>query len=408
MPQLEAALSGRRPVGALGQQVRKFLASAFTLILLGLLAAFAWLPGWLDQFINRVEMEAPFEGSAHAQALLGAFGAIDLHADPLLWDRDLGERHRHGQVDLPRLVEGKVAVQVFGIVTQTPMGMNFERTPADDPDMITLLAVLQRWPTSTWTSRRARAEHQAEELAALAEHSEGRLRMLRTRGDLEEVIQARARGESVVGGLLGLEGMHALDGELEAVDALFAAGVRMMAPTHFFDNRIAGSSAGVEKYGLTDLGRAALRRAQELGIVIDVAHASPATIDGMLEIVDAPMVASHTGVQATCPGPRNLSDDHVRAIAEKGGVIGIGYFAGAVCGTSPEHIARAMAHVRKLAGADHVALGSDFDGAVATDFDTTGLPLVIDALLAEGFTDDEIRRTLSANALRVFREVLPN
>ncbi|MBW2241641.1 MAG: membrane dipeptidase [Deltaproteobacteria bacterium] len=377
------------------------------MILLGLLVAFAWLPGWIDQGINRLEAEPPFDGSAHAKALLDAFGAVDLHADPLLWDRDLAERHDHGQIDLPRLIEGKVAVQVFGIVTQTPMGMNFERTPADDPDMVTALAVLQRWPRSTWTSRRARAEHQAANLAALAERSQGRLRILRTRGDLEDVLQAQARGEEVVGGLLGLEGMQALDGELSGVDALFAAGLRMMAPTHFFDNRIAGSSAGVEKYGLTDLGRASIRRAQELGIVIDVAHASPTTIDDLLEIGDAPMVASHTGVQATCPGPRNLSDAHVRGIAEKGGVIGIGYFAGAVCGTSPEHIARAMAHVRSLVGADHVALGSDFDGAVATEFDTTGLSLVVDALLAEGFTDDEIRRTLSANALRVFREILP-
>lgn len=385
--------------------MRRLLAGGTALLLLVVLL---WVPGRVDRALNRVEGKPPFLGSARAQALLASFGAVDLHADPLLWDRDLALRQDHGQVDLPRLIEGQVTVQVFGIVTQSPSSQNFERTPADDPDVVTLLAVFQRWPLPTWTSRLARAEHQAGKLVALEQRSEGRLRVIRTRSDLEAVLEARARGEETLGGLLGLEGMHALEGRIDGVDALFAAGVRMMAPTHFFDNRIAGASAGVEKYGLTELGRAAIRRAQELGILIDVAHASPATIDDLLGLARGPLLASHTGVQATCPGPRNLSDAQIRGIAETGGVIGIGYFEGAVCGTSPEHVARAMAHVRDLVGSDHVALGSDFDGAVVTDFDTTGLSLIVDALLAEGFTEAELRRVLSANAIRVFRAVLPD
>lgn len=374
---------------------------------LAVLAAFVWAPAAVDRQLNGVAGTPPFQGTSHARALVGAFPSVDLHADPLLWDRDLNARLDHGQVDVPRLIEGGVALQVFGVVTQSPASQNFERTPAEDPDTITLLAFLQRWPIATWTSRRARAEHQAAKLVRAAEASGGALRVIRSREDLERLLAARGRGEKTVGGLLGLEGMHALDGKVEGVDALFAAGLRMMAPTHFFDNLIAGSSAGEEKHGLTELGRTAIQRAQALGIVIDVAHASPATIDDLLALTTGPLLASHTGVQATCPGPRNLSDAHVRGVAEKGGVIGIGYFAGAVCGTSPRHIARAMAHVRDLVGAEHVALGSDFDGAVMTAFDTTGLSLVVDALLAEGFTDDEVRLTLGANALRVFREVLP-
>ncbi len=374
--------------------------------LLGL-AAFLWLPGELDRRINRVAGEPPFAGSERARALLAEAGAVDLHADPLLWDRDLSRQLAHGQVDLPRLLEGQVALQVFGLVTQVPAGQNFERTPADEPDLITLLAVLQRWPVATWTSRRARAEHQAARLVELAGGSDGRLRIVRTRADLDAVVAARRRGEAVVGGMLGLEGMQALDGELGGVDALFAAGLRMMAPTHFFDNRVGGSSAGEAKYGLTELGRAAVRRARALGVAIDVAHASPATVDDLLALGVGPLVASHTGVQATCPGPRNLADAQLRGIAATGGVVGIGYFAGAVCGTSPEHVARAAAHVRDLVGADHVALGSDFDGAVTTAFDTTGLSLLVDALVAEGFRDDEIRGVLAGNALRVLRSVLP-
>lgn len=366
------------------------------------------LPGWVDRQLNRVERAGPYEASREASQAVARTPIVDLHADPLLWDRDLLERLSHGQVDLPRLLEGKVAIQVFGLVTQVPSSQNFERTPADDPDMITLLAVLQRWPLASWGSRFARAVHQAEKLHDAADRSEGRLTVLRTRADLERLLADRAAGKRRVGGLLALEGMHALDGELRNLDRLFDAGLRMMAPTHFFDNRVGGASAGVEKYGLTEFGKQAFRRIQELGIVIDVAHASPATVDDLLALATTPIVASHTGVQATCPGPRNLSDDQIRGIAATGGVVGVGYFAAAVCGTTPAAIAAAMAHVRDLVGPAHLALGSDFDGAVTTAFDTTGLGLVVDALRSEGFSPEEIDGVLGANALRVFRAVLPN
>lgn len=379
--------------------------------LLGLLLVLALVslmaPGQVDRRLNRVAGQGVEPASALARALLEGAPVVDLHADPLLWDRDLLERLDHGQVDLPRLREGGVALQVFGIVSQTPWSQNFERTPADDPDAITALAVLQRWPLATWTRRSARALHQAGKLADAAARSEGALVVVRTGADLEALLARRAAGETVVGGLLGLEGMHALDGELGNLDRLFEAGVRMMAPTHFFDNRIGGSSAGLEKYGLTALGREALERMNTLGVVPDVAHASPRTVRDVLALARGPVVASHTGVQATCPGSRNLSDEQVLGIAATGGVIGIGYFEGAVCGTAPADIARAMAHVRRLAGARHVALGSDFDGAVTTAFDTTGLASLVDALLAEGFAPLDLDLALGANALRVLRATLP-
>ncbi|MAE96443.1 MAG: peptidase M19 [Deltaproteobacteria bacterium] len=386
--------------------MRGLLWTGVALVVLAGLASWV-LPGQVDRRLNQVERAGPDTASPAAQEALARARVVDLHADPLLWDRDLLERLSHGQVDLPRLLEGHVAIQVFGLVTQSPSSQNFERTPAEDPDTVTLLAVLQRWPLATWRSRFARAVHQAGKLHDAAERSEGRLTVIRTRADLEELLAARAAGERRVGGLLGLEGMHALDGELGNVDRLFEAGLRMMAPTHFFDNRIGGSSAGVAKHGLTELGRQAIGRLQELGIVVDVAHASPRTIDDLLGLATAPLLASHTGVKATCPGPRNLSDDQIRGIASTGGVVGIGYFEGAVCGTEPAAIAAAMAHVRRLVGSAHVALGSDFDGAVTTAFDTTGLALLVDALRAEGFDGDEIQAALGGNALRVFRSVLP-
>ncbi len=378
------------------------------LVLLGLVGfAFACLPGIVDRGLNRVAQPGPYAASDEATAALAAASVVDLHADPLLWSRDLLDRHAHGQVDVPRLLEGGVALQVFGLVTQSPVSQNFERTPADDPDTITLLAVLQRWPLATWTSRAARAVHQAERLQVAAEASAGRLAVIRTRGDLEQLLAARAQGSARVGGLLGLEGMHALDGELANVDVLFEAGVRMMAPAHFFDNRVGGSSAGVDKIGLTELGRRAIARMQELGIVLDLAHSSPRTFRDALAIATRPVVVSHTGVKATCPGPRNLSDEEIRGVAATGGVIGIGYFDGAVCDTSPAAIAKAMAHVRDLVGPEHVALGSDFDGAVATAFDTTGLALVVDAMREQGFGEADVQAALGTNALRVLRAGLP-
>jgi microsomal dipeptidase-like Zn-dependent dipeptidase len=377
------------------------------LAVLGLVVVLAALPALVDRALNRVVGTPPAPPSARAVALFATLRVVDLHADPLLWQRDLGQRLGHGQVDVPRLIEGNVALQVFGLVTQSPLGQNFERNEADAPDVITLLAVLQRWPRATWTSRLARAEHQSAKLAALAAASAGRLSVIRTAADLQAFLAARAQDPARVAGLLGIEGAQALDGTLAGVDALFAAGVRMIGLAHFFDNAVAGSSAGAEKHGLTPLGRPVVARMQALGIALDLAHVAPASVADALSLATKPVVVSHTGVQSTCPGPRNLSDEQIRGVAATGGVMGIAYFEGAVCGTDVNHIVRAMRHVKDLVGAEHLALGSDFDGAVTTAFDTTALAAIVDGLLKGGFRDDEIRGVMGENALRVLGETLP-
>jgi microsomal dipeptidase-like Zn-dependent dipeptidase len=377
------------------------------LVVLLLVVALAALPTLVDRALNRVVGSALAPASARAAALFAKLRVVDLHADPLLWQRDLGQRLGHGQVDVPRLIEGNVALQVFGIVTQSPLGQNFERNESDAPDVITLLAVLQRWPRATWASRLARAEHQSAKLAAVAAGSAGKLSVIRTAADLEAFLGARAQSPAQVAGLLGIEGAQALDGTLAGVDALFAAGVRMIGLAHFFDNPVAGSSAGAEKHGLTPLGREVVLRMQALGIALDLAHVSPASVADALALAAKPVVVSHTGVQATCPGPRNLSDEQIRGVAATGGVMGIAYFEGAVCGTGVEHIVRAMRHVKDLVGAEHLALGSDFDGAVATAFDTTALAALVDGLLSDGWNEDEIRGSMGENALRVLGETLP-
>jgi microsomal dipeptidase-like Zn-dependent dipeptidase len=377
---------------------------------------FGALPRLVDRGLNRVAGAPPPAPGARAQALFAALRVVDLHADPLLWQRDLAARLSHGQVDLPRLSEGNVALQVFGLVTQSPFGQNFESNESDAPDTITLLALAQRWPRATWTSRLARATwtsrlaratHQAAKLDALAAASAGHLAVIRTAEDLRRFLAARERDPARVAGLLGIEGAQALDGTLAGLDALFAAGVRMIGLAHFFDNAVAGSSAGADKHGLTPLGREVVTRMQALGIAIDLAHVSPASVADALALATKPVVVSHTGVQATCPGPRNLTDEQIRGVAATGGVVGIAYFEGAVCGTGVAHIVRALRHVKQLVGARHVALGSDFDGAVTTAFDTTRLAAIVEGLLADGWSEDEIRGGMGENALRVLAETLP-
>jgi microsomal dipeptidase-like Zn-dependent dipeptidase len=151
-----------------------------------------------------------------------------------------------------------------------------------------------------------------------------------------------------------------------------------------------------------------VEHADSLSLILDVAHASPRLVDDVLSASSRPIIVSHTGVQATCPGPRNLTDDQLRRIAAKGGVIGIGYWDGAICETSAKSAARAIAHAIDVAGEDHVALGSDFDGSTKEPFDAAGLSRLTDALRAEGLSDDRIAKVMGQNAVRVFRILLPH
>ncbi|HEX2486587.1 MAG TPA: membrane dipeptidase, partial [Myxococcota bacterium] len=323
----------------------------------------------VDRALNRVTEGGAAAAPEPARAAHARLVVVDLHADPLLWSRDLARRAGHGHVDLPRLREGNVALQVFGVATKSPWGQNFERNESDTADMMTSLVVLQRRPRRTWGSLLERARDQAARLEALAAASNGGFRVIRTKGDLERLLADRASDPSLVGGVLGTEGLHALEGRLESVDALFDAGFRMMGLAHFFDNEVAGSAHGAEKGGLTPLGEQVIARMEALGIALDLAHASPRAVDDALARATKPVVVSHTGVQGTCPGPRNLSDDQLRRIAATGGAIGIGFFPGAVCGDDAAAIARAFAYARGVVGASALAFGSDWDGATTTPFD---------------------------------------
>ena len=189
-----------------------------------------------------------------------------------------------------------------------------------------------------------------------------------------------------------IEGAQAFDDDLDNLDVLARAGYRMVSPAHFVDTAYGGSAHGVVKGGLTAAGRDLLSRMESSGMVMDVAHASSATIDDVLSLAVRPVVASHTGVRAAVPGVRNLPDDQVRAIAATGGLVGIGFWPVACGGDDAAAIARSIVAAIGLAGVEHVGLGSDFDGAVATPFDASGMPLLTEALLAEGLSDAGHRR----------------
>ncbi len=342
-----------------------------------------------------------------ATALHRRLFVADMHADQLLWGRDPLERASRGHVDVPRLQEGHVALQVFSVVTKTPRGMNYDQNTGDT-DNVLLLAIAEHWPLATYTSLRARAVYQADKLRDAALRSANTLTLITTREEMAQFVDRRAGDPAQVSALLAIEGLHALDGKLESVDTLYAAGFRMMGLTHFFDNEVAASAHGVTHAGLTPLGREVIARMESLGIIVDLAHASSQTVQEVLAMATRPVVVSHTGVAATCPGPRNLTDDQLRAIAANGGLIGIGYWDGAVCEPTVSSIVKAIVHAVQVAGAAHVALGSDFDGATRTPFDTRGMAAITDGLLKAGMDQDTIARVMGGNIRDFLLQQLPS
>lgn len=375
-------------------------------LVVAIAAAFAIAPGYVDGDMNRVLTTTPPAPSAAAQALHQQLFVADLHADQLLWARDPLRRASRGHVDVPRLQDGNVALQVFSVVTKTPRGINYDHN-TDETDNILLLAIAQRWPVATWRSLRARALHQADRLHEAAHRSEGALTVVGTQSDLRAFVQRRATQPTLVAGMLAIEGLHALDGRLANVDTLFAAGFRMMGLTHFFDNALGGSAHGVSHAGLTPFGRDVVTRMERLGIIVDLAHTSPQMKLDVLSMATRPVVVSHGGVAATCPGPRNLTDEQLRAIAANGGLVGIGYWDGAVCEMTVPSIVKAIRHAVTVMGIEHVALGSDFDGATMEPWDTRALALVTEGLLQNRFSPEDVRRIMGGNVLAFLTSQLP-
>lgn len=383
----------------------------FKKILIGLLAlmiaGFAYLqlvfvPS-MDAKMNAVIDLGPYEVSAAAQALHDTLYVADLHADSLLWRRNTTKRHNRGHVDLPRLRDGGVDFQVFSAVTKSPRGLNFAENAADAPDDITMLTVAQLWPIRTWKSIYERAAYQAQRLTKYEAKADNKLVIARNAADLDQP-------DGTLVGLLLTEGAHPLEGQIENVERLFDEGYRAMGLQHFFDNELGGSLHGQSQTGLTEFGFDAVREMWRLNIAVDLAHASEQTSRDVLAMPEqGPVFISHGGVRDDCTvsQQRNLPDDLLIGLAERGGVVGIGYFEGAICDITPEGIASAILSAVELMGVDAVALGSDYDGTVSTAFDTSQLAVITHQLLNAGLSEADIRAVMGQNVQRFFATSLP-
>ncbi|HID67593.1 MAG TPA: peptidase M19 [Roseibacterium sp.] len=388
--------------------IGKFLGRALLLLVVGGAAFLTFAPGYVERERNGINWQGPYPVSDDAAALHRTLAIGDWHADSLLWDRDLTERGTRGHVDIPRLLEGNVALQVFTAVTKSPAGQNYEANAADAADNITLLAIGQLWPPRTWNSLVERALYQAERLHGFADASDGALRIVTSAAELDAVLAEQATGAQVIGGMLGIEGAHALEGEITNLDRLEATGYRVIGLHHFFDNELGGSLHGLGNQGLTDFGREVVGEVVARGMVLDLAHSSAQVAREVIEMTDIPLIVSHTGLRSTCDTQRNFPDELMRAIVgngadQGGGVIGIGYWADVTCDDSPDGVARVTMAAIAALGADHVSLGSDYDGSVAVGFDTSELAALTDALLRAGANEDQIRAVMGGNMLRVLR-----
>jgi len=378
-----------------------------SLLLFIVLIFFVVAPSLVEKQFNLISKHTPFIVSEEAQKLHGNLFIGDLHADSTLWDRNLSNQHNYGHIDIPRLQKGNVALQMFTTVSKVPQGLNYDSNETSANDSITVLAVIQGWPIKTWNNLTERVIHQAKKIQHIAKKDSDNFMLILSQSDLDKFINKRRSNPNLVGGLIGTEGSHALEGNLDNIQRLHSEGFRMMSLQHFFDNKLGGSLHGTTEQGLTKFGQEAIKEMLRLEIMIDLSHSSENVVKDVLNLTTQPLLISHTGFNGHCPSPRNIDDSLMKEIAASGGLIGIGYWDAAVCGNTPRDVASAIQFGIKLVGAEHVALGSDFDGAVLSGFDTSELIALTHELLEAGIEESDIRLVMGENLLHFFERNLP-
>jgi len=351
--------------------------------------------------MNTVTHSYPYKVSNQAQELYQSLDFIgDLHSDVLLWKRDILQEHDYGHEDIPRMIKANMALQAFTLVNKSPADLNYDKN-TDESDQITSLFMAQGRPLKSWFSLTERVIYQSNDLYQYSQNSKGQLSVITSQTELQTYLTKRQTDKSITAGFLGIEGAQALEGKLESIDIVFNAGIRMIGLTHFFDNELGASAHGVSHAGITKFGRQAIERMEQLNILIDLSHASPKLIDDVLTISKRPLIVSHSGVKGTCDNVRNLSDEHLKKIAATGGLIGIAMFDQAVCGNNVTDIARAIYYTANLIGVEHVALGSDFDGAIKAIIEVRGLPLIVEELIKLGMSNHDISLVMGVN-MKIF------
>ena len=386
---------------------KRTLTSFFLFIVLLVLSALIILPPMIDRNMNLVTDHLPFKVPNDVKEFHKTLIIGDWHADSTLWNRNLIREYDYGHVDIPRLQRGNVAIQMFTTVTKSPAGQNYNRNESDARDNITALAIVQRWPIKTWTSLFERAVYQSNKIHELALNDPNNFMLITSQQDIKILLSRRLNNPEIIGGLIGTEGSHALDGELSNIEKLYDRGFRMMSLQHFFDNQLGGSLHGTSNMGLTEFGNKAILEMLRLKIIIDVSHSSENVVKDVLKITNKPIVVSHTGFDGYCKSPRNISDSLMIEIANKGGLIGVGFWDAAVCDNTPKAVAEAIFYGVGLIGADHVSLGSDFDGTITPGFDTSELEAITYELLKLGLSKPSIRKVMGGNMLKFLQQNLP-
>ena len=387
--------------------MKKIIIGLALLVFLLLASGRIFLPSWLDKQMNPVSDHLPFVVSDKARDLHKTLLIGDWHSDSALWNRNLSKTYDYGHEDIPRMQKGNIALQMFTTVTKSPSGQNYDSNETASRDNITSLAIVQGWPIKTWSSLTERAIFQAEKIRDLSLRDSKNLMLIESQSDLKQFMIKRELNPTLIGALIGTEGSHALDGDLNNIERLYNKGFRMMSLHHFFDNKLGGSLHGITGQGLTDFGRQSIVEMLRLNIIIDVSHSSENVVKDVLDITNRPIVVSHTGFNGYCESPRNISDGLMQSIAKKGGLIGVGFWDGAVCDNTPKSVAEAIVYGIELIGVDHVALGSDFDGAITPGFDSSELVAITHELLELGLSDFQIRKVMGGNMFAFLQQNLP-
>jgi membrane dipeptidase len=330
-----------------------------------------------------------------ALALHHSAYVADAHADSLMWNRDLRARQRTGHLDFVRLREAGVRLQAFTVVTEgAPWVGGFP-----------LFAAWRRWPRRAASGAWARAQFQIGRLEEFCGDPAAGARIVHCRADLDAADKA-----GLLACVLGVEGGQALEGRVGRVTELARRGVRFLGLTHLSANALGGSATpGMRGSGLTGFGAEVVAALAAAGLAVDVAHASPALLDALLLQRQARVFCSHTGVRGAAPHWRNLPDAALRALAERGGVVGILFGTVYLGGRELEDVARHVEHALDVAGEDAVCLGSDFDGFVPLPRgmrDVGDLPRLTELLLARGHPWPRVEKVLGRNLRRFFAEVL--
>ncbi len=386
------------------KRLRHKLLIICTILIVIIITILSLLPIQIDKNFNRVSNQLLPQLSSRIETFHQSLFVADLHADSLLWNRNLLERNNYGHVDLPRLIEGNVALQGFGVVTKVPRKLNINHN-SDNTDQITTLAIAFGWPFNTWNDLTQRAIYQANKLKKFIGKSQGKLILIQNKNDLDTLINQRQKGTKVTGALLGLEGVHAIEGNLDKFNLLYDAGFRLIGLSHFFDNKAVGSAHGIVKGGLTPFGYQLIRQIEAKKAIVDLAHVSTQAIDDILQITSQPVIVSQTGVRGTCDNQRNLTDKQIKDIAAHNGIIGIAMFPKAVCGSTIKDTVKAIKYVANLVGVDYIALGSDFDGVVTTPIDISQMSLITQELINTGFNKEEISKIMGNNLLRLLYKI---